>query len=262
MSIQIINPATGGLVREYAAMSPDKVNSVVQDTHNAFLCWKRIGNSDRASLMRRASELLREHAKEYAALMAEEMGKPIEQGTAEVEKCAWVCEYYADHAESFLRPEYVETEAERSYISFQPLGVILAIMPWNYPFWQVFRFAAPALMAGNGCILKHASNVSGCALAIERLFRESGFPEHLMRVVLIPGSSVGAAVFTRDIRRGERIAVGELEAGCCFVNDYVRSDPRLPFGGVKSSGYGRELSLQGIREFVNVKTVYVAGSPN
>jgi succinate-semialdehyde dehydrogenase/glutarate-semialdehyde dehydrogenase len=410
--------------------------------------------AERAQRMHQAAKLLRDQASAYALLMAQEMGKPVQDGRAEVEKCAWVCDFYAEQAAQFLRPEVVETEASRSFVTFQPLGVILAVMPWNFPFWQVFRFAAPALMAGNAGVLKHASNVPGCALAIAEVFRQAGFPEHLFETLLIgsaqvdaviehplvtaitltgstpagqavaskagalvkktvlelggsdpyiiladadieasvrtcvasrlinsgqsciaakrfivvesiqkqvearfvaameaarmgdpldaetivgplarhdlrddlhqqvqasiaqgahcllggtipegPGAfypptvltnvskgmpaydeelfgpvaaiiavpdeagaihvandsifGLGAAVFTQDKAKGERLAAQELEAGCCFVNTFVRSDPRLPFGGVKASGYGRELSHYGIKEFVNIKTVYV-----
>jgi succinate-semialdehyde dehydrogenase/glutarate-semialdehyde dehydrogenase len=413
-----------------------------------------MGFSDRAVPMRAAALRLRERRDELARLMAMEMGKPFAQGQAEADKCAWVCEYFAEHAESFLRPESAETDALRSYVAHRPLGVILAVMPWNFPLWQVFRCVAPGLMAGNAIVLKHASNVSGCALAIEEILGEAGFPGGLFRTLLVEsrgvapiiedpriravtltgsvpaGSAVaakagemlkktvlelggsdayvvledadleaavaacvksrlinsgqsciaakrfivvesvrrefeerlvarvaaeivgdpmaegttvgplaredlraelhgqvrrtvgagarllvggempggdgwfypptvlsevrpgmaafdeetfgpvaaivgardereaielanasdfglGAAVFTRDRVRGERIAVEELEAGSCFVNDFVKSDPRLPFGGVKRSGYGRELGMLGIREFVNAKTVCV-----
>jgi succinate-semialdehyde dehydrogenase/glutarate-semialdehyde dehydrogenase len=386
--------------------------------------------------------------------MAAEMGKPLSQGRAEVEKCAWVCEFYAENAERFLSDEVATSDATTSFVAFKPLGVVLAVMPWNFPFWQVFRFAAPALMAGNAGILKHSSNVMGCALAIEDVFRTAGFPDDLFRTLVIgsarvrqvieapqvravtltgsgpagkavaaaagavlkksvlelggsdpyvvledadlestaqicvdsrlinsgqsciaakrfivaepvrdrfeelyvemmrakrmgdpfdeqvdvgpqarrdlrdelhdqvvasiergarpllgaavppgPGAfypptvltdvgpgmpayddelfgpvaaiigaadeadaikiandsvfGLGAAVFTRDAARGERIARDELEAGACFVNGLVKSDPRLPFGGIKESGYGRELAAFGIREFVNIKTVWV-----
>jgi len=456
-SFPVINPATGAQLRVYEGMTWEEVTQAIEQAHEAFLAWRRVSFAERAARMRRAAELLRERADRYARLMAEEMGKPVRDGRAEAQKCAWVCEYYAEHAERFLAPEPVETDACKSYVAFEPLGVILAIMPWNFPFWQVFRFAAPTLMAGNAAVLKHASNVPGCALAIEELLREAGFPEHLFRTLLIgsdqvdpviehpliravtltgstpagravaakagsvlkktvlelggsdpyviledadieqtaaicaksrlinsgqsciaakrfvvveavrepfeqllvqhmraarvgdpmeettevgplarhdlrdelhrqvqeslrkgarlllggeipegPGAyypptvltdvpkgspayeeelfgpvaaiipvrdeaeairvandtvfGLGAAVFTRDEARGERIAREELEAGCCFVNDFVRSDPRLPFGGVKESGYGRELSIFGIREFVNIKTVFIGGA--
>jgi succinate-semialdehyde dehydrogenase/glutarate-semialdehyde dehydrogenase len=386
--------------------------------------------------------------------MALEMGKPVAQGRSEVDKCAWVCRYYVEHGAAFLAPEAVVSDAAKSYVTFQPLGTVLAVMPWNFPLWQVFRFAAPALMAGNAGLLKHSSNVSGCALAIEQILHAAGFPSPLFRTLLVgsarvgalvdapqvaavtltgstpagravaaragaalkktvlelggsdpyviledadleaaaeacaasrlinggqsciaakrfvvveavrarfeellvermrarrlgdpldpavdvgpqarhdlrddlrrqvarsvelgarvrlggevpsgPGAfypptvltgvtrgmpahdeelfgpvaaviaaqdeadalrkandspfGLGAAVFTRDRARGERLAAEELQAGSCFVNAFVRSDPRLPFGGIKESGYGRELSSFGIREFVNVKTVYV-----
>ena len=454
MTLTAINPANGDIIKTYEQTSSDKVISCIEGAHQAFTAWKAQSFSQRAEFMKRASRILRENKEEYAKLMAWEMGKPIRQGRAEAEKCAWVCEYYADNALGMLQPEKIETDATNSFVSFQPLGVILAIMPWNYPFWQVFRFAAPGLMAGNAAMLKHASNVPGCALAIEEVFIQAGFPENLFQNLLISGEQtkgvmehplikavtltgsnlagqsvastagkmlkksvlelggsdpyiiledadleaaaktcvesrllnsgqsciaakrfvviedvrrqfedmfiahmrakkmgdplgedidigpqarfdlrddlhrqvsgsiekgakcllggeipkgkgafypatvlsavkkgmpayeeeifgpvaaiisvrdereaiqvandssfgLGAAVFTGDIERGERIATHELEAGSCFVNDFVKSDPRLPFGGIKSSGYGRELSHYGIKEFVNIKTVYV-----
>jgi succinate-semialdehyde dehydrogenase/glutarate-semialdehyde dehydrogenase len=454
VAIQSINPATGQQIKSYDDMTPDEIQEAISKSHKTFLGWRQTAFSQRADHMRQAAALLREQANELAMLMAEEMGKPVKDGRAEAEKCAWVCEYYAEHAERFLQPETIATEASHSYVTFQPLGVVCAVMPWNFPFWQVFRFAAPALMAGNAAVLKHASNVPGCALAIEELFRHAAFPEHLFRTLLIgsrqmetvishplvravtltgsmpagqavakqagslikktvlelggsdayviladadldqaveacvtgrlinggqsciaakrfiveapiveaftermvaqmqaisPGDpmeeatvlgpmarhdlrdelhgqvmatiaagatcllggeipsgigayypptvltnvrkgmlayheelfgpvaaiitapdeqsaieiandsefGLGAAIFTRDVAKGERLAAEALEAGCCFVNAFVKSDPRLPFGGVKASGYGRELSHYGIKEFVNIKTVYV-----
>jgi succinate-semialdehyde dehydrogenase/glutarate-semialdehyde dehydrogenase len=454
MTIRAINPTTGETIKTYTEMAPAKVAHTITQAHDAFLSWKQTSMAERAQRMHQAAKLLRDQAPAYALLMAQEMGKPVKDGRAEVEKCAWVCDFYAEQAAQFLRPEVVETEASKSFVTFQPLGVVLAVMPWNFPFWQVFRFAAPALMAGNAGVLKHASNVPGCALAIAEVFRQAGFPEHLFETLLIgsaqvdaviehplvtavtltgstpagqavaskagalvkktvlelggsdpyiisadadveasvrtcvasrlinsgqsciaakrfivvesiqkqveacfvaemqavcmgdpldaettvgplarhdlrddlhqqvqasiakgahcllggtipegPGAfypptvlthvskgmpaydeelfgpvaaiiavpdeaeaihvandsifGLGAAVFTQDKARGERLAAQELEAGCCFVNTFVRSDPRLPFGGVKASGYGRELSHYGIKEFVNIKTVYV-----
>jgi succinate-semialdehyde dehydrogenase/glutarate-semialdehyde dehydrogenase len=452
--IKSVNPATGETIKDYEEMTPDEVQGIVEKSHQAFLNWRRASFAERASLMRKASEILRSKAPDYARLMAQEMGKPVKSGRAEVEKCCWVCDYYANSAKKFLQPETIDTEASSSFVTFQPLGVVLAVMPWNFPFWQVFRFAAPALMAGNAVVLKHASNVPGCALAIEEIFCQAGFPADVFRTLLVGGQQVeaiienplvraatvtgstaagkavarkagemikktvlelggsdpyviledadleaaatacvasrlvnsgqsciaakrfivvrkhqerweelcvermraekvgdpleedttvgplaridlrdelhrqvvvsvekgakcllggqipdgrgafypptvltnvkkgmsayheelfgpvaaiisvkdeeeairvandsvfglGAAVFTRDAAKGERIAANELEAGCCFVNDFVRSDPRVPFGGVKDSGYGRELGCHGIREFVNIKTVWV-----
>jgi succinate-semialdehyde dehydrogenase/glutarate-semialdehyde dehydrogenase len=454
MTIASVDPTTGETIKEYQEMTPEQVNSILEKVHAAFLDWRKTDFATRASLMSRAARILRDHTEKYAELMAQEMGKPIKDGRAEVEKCAWVCDYYADQADTFLQREIVETDASKSFITFQPLGVVLAIMPWNFPLWQVFRFAAPALMAGNGGVLKHASNVPGCALAIEDIFRRAGFPENIFRSLLVGSSQVnaiienplvaavtltgstsagravgkkagetlkksvlelggsdpyvvledadleetvatcvssrlinsgqsciaakrfvvveaqreqfekrfiermravkmgnpmdeateigpqarhdlrvtlhsqvqksieqgarcllggevpkgpgafypptvltdvrkgmpaydeelfgpvaaiipvkdeeeairvandssfglGAAIFTQDIAKGKRIATYELEAGNCFVNAFVKSDPRLPFGGVKESGHGRELSHYGIKEFVNIKTVFV-----
>ena len=454
MSIVAVNPSTGEVIKEYDEMTPAQVNEALEQANRMYQDWRRTSFAERARLMRKTAQVLRDRKEEFAVLMANEMGKPITQGRGEIEKCAWVCDYYADNAEAFLQPEIIETDASKSFVAFQPLGTVLAVMPWNFPFWQVFRFAAPALMAGNVGVLKHASNVPGCALAIEDVFRQAGFPEHVFTTLLIgskqvnaviehphvkavtltgstpagkavaakagqvlkktvlelggsdpyviledanieeavttcvtsrlinsgqsciaakrfvvvesvlekfetlyveqmrqrkmgdpldeatevgpqarhdlrdelhqqvmasvekgakvllggeipdgPGAfypptvltnvtkgmpayeeelfgpvasiiaakdeadairiandtvfGLGAAVFTRDVARGERIATYELEAGSCFVNAFVKSDPRLPFGGIKESGYGRELSHFGIKEFVNIKTVWV-----
>src|SRR6266446_2320696 len=140
--------------------------------------------------MKRAAQLLREQADAYATLMTQEMGKLVKDGRAEAEKCAWACDYYADNAEQFLQPEIIETEARKSFVTFQPLGVVLAVMPWNFPFWQVFRFAAPALMAGNAGVLKHASNVPGCALAIADIFNRAGFSDGAFQALLIGSDDV------------------------------------------------------------------------
>ena len=144
----------------------------------------------RSEHLDRAAGLLRQRRDALAELMTREMGKPVVQARAEVDKCAWVCDYYAENAESFLTPEIIETDASKSFVAFEPLGVVLAIMPWNFPLWQVFRFAAPALMAGNTGILKHASNVQGCALAIEEIIRDAGYPENVFRTLLIGSSAV------------------------------------------------------------------------
>jgi succinate-semialdehyde dehydrogenase/glutarate-semialdehyde dehydrogenase len=452
--LQSINPFTEEIIKEYEEMSATEIDEIIQSADKAFYDWKETDFKHRAELMKNAAQVLQERKDELAKLMTLEMGKPILQSVAEVEKCVWVCDYYCDNAESFLEDENIKTDASKSFVSFQPLGVVLAVMPWNFPFWQVFRFAAPALMAGNAGILKHASNVSGCALAIEDIFSEAGFPKNIFRTILIRSSKMdnviehsliravtltgsvpagrsvaskagavlkktvmelggsdpyvileyadleqaaatcvtarlinggqsciaakrfiivdevydkfeklflqkmkqvkmgdpfneenllgpqasivlrdelhlqvtksielgaklllggsipitkgalypatvlanvkkgmpafdeelfgpvaalikvsdqneaikvandsvfglGAAVFTKNKERGEKIAKEKLNAGACFVNAFVRSDPRLPFGGIKESGYGRELSAFGIREFVNVKTVYI-----
>jgi len=454
MTIEAIDPATGERVAVYDETTPGEVDRVLNEARRAFEAWRRVPVTDRVRPLSKAAEILELRSSEWARLMAREMGKPVTEGRSEAEKCAWVCRYYAEHAAEFLAERPVESDASESFVAFRPLGVVLAVMPWNFPFWQVFRFAAPGLAAGNAAVLKHASNVPGCAIAVESILREAGFPAGLFRALLIgsdrageviddprvaavtltgsvaagrtvaeragrnlektvlelggsdpyvvledadldqaaeacaasrlansgqsciaakrfvvddavlepftdrlvermgrarmgdptdestevgpqarrdlrdelhrqveesvaagaqrllggeipdgPGAfypptvlagvgpgmpayeeelfgpvaaiipaadeadairiandsrfGLGAAVFTADEARGRRIATEEFEAGCCFVNDFVRSDPRLPFGGVKESGYGRELSEFGIREFVNVKTVWV-----
>jgi succinate-semialdehyde dehydrogenase/glutarate-semialdehyde dehydrogenase len=190
MNIQTTNPATGQALSSYPAMDDEKVKMIIEQGQVSFLRWKEMSFDVRARQMKEAARLLRMRAGEYAELMAREMGKPVRQGRSECEKCAWVCEYYAEHAAGFLSSEHVDTEMYKSYVAYRPLGLILAVMPWNYPFWQVFRFAAPALMAGNSCVLKHASNVTGCALAIEKVFVDSGFPDRLFSTLLIPSSAV------------------------------------------------------------------------
>ncbi len=454
MSLRSVNPATGELLETFEETPADELDRMLARADAASREWRRRPIAERADRLHAAARLLRERADTYARTMALEMGKPLAQGRAEAEKCAWACDYYADHAAAFLADEPRQSDATRSYVRFEALGVVLAIMPWNFPFWQVFRFAAPALAAGNGAILKHAPNVSGAALEIERLVREAGFPEGLFRAAFLENEAVaeviadprvravtltgsdragsavgaeagrhvkktvlelggsdpfivledadlahaaaaaaearlqnsgqsciaakrfivvervatrflehltsemqarrvgdpldpttqvgpqarldlranlhrqveesvargaqlvlggrlpkgrgafypptvlvavepgmpafdeetfgpvaavvrardeadalrianaspyglGASVWTADAARGERLAQ-DVEAGSVFVNGIVKSDPRLPFGGVKRSGYGRELSEYGLREFVNIKTVWVA----
>ncbi|PID79013.1 succinate-semialdehyde dehydrogenase [bacterium DOLJORAL78_65_58] len=452
--MKAINPATGAIVKEYTPHTDAEVSAILQAVEAAFPAWRATGLDARARLLRNAATLLRERADRYGRLITTEMGKALKESVAEVNKCAWVCDYYADTAADHLADQAIASDAGESFLTFRPIGPVLAVMPWNFPFWQVFRFAAPGLMAGNVGLLKHASNVPGCALAIEEIFRDAGYPADVFRTLLIGGSRVadviaapevkavtltgstpagrevaaaagraikktvlelggsdpyliledanldqaagacvagrllnsgqsciaakrfivvaevadaftrlvcekmaarklgdplaadtdlgpmaradlrdelhqqvtdsvragarvllggqvpagdgayypatvlvdvqpgmpaydeemfgpvaaiirvadeaeairvandtvfglGAAVFTRDEARGRRIARDELQAGCCFVNDFVKSDPRLPFGGIKESGYGRELHALGIREFVNQKTVQV-----
>lgn len=453
--MESVNPATGEVIKEYEEMDNAEIEEIIRRAGEAQKSWREKSYGERASVLRNVAEILTDRKSELAELMAKEMGKPLPQGESESEKCAWVCNYYADNAADFLAEEIIESDATKSYVTFNPLGTVLSIMPWNFPFWQLFRFGAPALMAGNAALLKHASSVTGCALAIEEVMHEAGIPENLFRTlvagsgkmedviknpgiaaVTLTGSTkagkivasqagsqvkksvlelggsdpylvlrdanikeaaqtcvasrlinsgqsciaakrfivveeiydefleiftdemsakkmgdpfdeetdvgpmvheglrdqlheqvqqsieagaecilggeipdrdgafypptiltnidegmpayeeelfgpvasvfkvkdeqqaikvandskfgLGAAVFSEDEERAENIAANELEAGCCFVNDFVKSDPRLPFGGVKESGYGRELSHYGIKEFVNIKTVYRA----
>ncbi len=452
------NPATLARGKSYPAHAADEAAGKVGAAADAQRGWRRTAIAERSGAMKKAAQVLLLRRAEFAALMTDEMGKTVTDGLAEVDKCATACEHFADHAAGDLARESVAVEGADAFVTFNPLGVVLAVMPWNFPFWQVFRFAAPALMAGNGAILKHASNVPGCALAIESVFRDAGFLDGLFGTVLVRSAAVqaliederiaavtltgsvaagrsvaaiaggalkkcvlelggsdaylvledadialagkvcaaarmvnagqsciagkrfvvvrqvrrafeealvdamrgyepgdprdpatrlgplqsvaardqvhaqveasvrggarlllggvvpsmpgawypatvltdvragqpahddevfgpvaavieardeadaiaianaspfglGSGVLTRDLRRGERIAAEELDAGLSFVNDNVRSDPRMPFGGVKQSGFGRECAAYGIREFVNIKSVQVKHAP-
>ncbi|MEI7662323.1 MAG: NAD-dependent succinate-semialdehyde dehydrogenase [Bacteroidota bacterium] len=189
-----INPATGQPIREYLEHEPHEVSAIIEEVQSAWSGWKDTSFAHRALLMKNAAQLLRHKKADLAFLMTLEMGKLLRESEAEIEKCAWVCDFYADHAARMLEDEMVVTDATRSFIAFQPMGVILAVMPWNFPFWQVVRFAAPALMAGNAAVLKHASNVPGCALTIEKIFREAGFPANLFRALMIPPGAVEAVI--------------------------------------------------------------------
>src|SRR5438094_763938 len=200
MALSSVNPSSGEVLESFEETAPAALERILARAWQAFLGWRTRAFTERAARMREAARLLRAKKAEYARIMALEMGKPVAQGEAEVEKCAWGCEYYAEHAARFLAPEPRETDAARSYVRFEPLGPVLAVMPWNFPFWQVFRFAAPALMAGNAGILKHASNVPRCALEIERLFRAAGLPEGLFGTVLVGPAAVPALIADARIR--------------------------------------------------------------
>jgi succinate-semialdehyde dehydrogenase / glutarate-semialdehyde dehydrogenase len=199
MPLQSIDPRNGSLVREYPEATEPEVQAALAAGVEAFSAWRRTSFEARASVLRRAAALLRERRDALARLMAVEMGKPVTQGRAEAEKCASVCDFYAERAASLLSPETAPTEASQSYVAFEPLGVVLAVMPWNFPLWQVFRFAAPALMAGNVGLLKHASNVTGCALAIGELFETAGLPKGVFRTLVVPSSRVAALIEAPEV---------------------------------------------------------------
>src|SRR5206468_3068210 len=194
MSIQSVNPATGETLETFEETSAHELERILAAARAAFHEWRAVPFATRAQKMREAARVLRARAGDYARTMTLEMGKPIVQAEAEIDKCAVACEYYADHAEAMLAPQPRQTDAARSYVRFDPLGPVLAVMPWNFPYWQVFRFAAPALMAGNAGILKHASNVPRCALAIEKTFREAGFPQGLFTAPLLESQAVASLI--------------------------------------------------------------------
>jgi acyl-CoA reductase-like NAD-dependent aldehyde dehydrogenase len=438
--IMSVNPATEEVLARFDPFTPEEVDRALDEAQDAFIAWRERSVADRAVPMRRLAALLRERADRYGRLITIEMGKPIAEAKAELEKCAFGCEHYAENAARYLADEVIATTAQRSIVAFEPLGIVLAVMPWNFPFWQVLRFAAPAFMAGNAAVVKHASNVPQCALAIEEVIRDAGsavepvIADPRIRAVTLTGSSetgsriaelagralkksvlelggsdpyivladadldaaakvgararnqnngqsciaakrfiavepvardferrfaaevealrvgdpldprtqigplaradlretlerqvresvrmgarvltggergagkgwyyqptvladvteempvfkeetfgpvaavlrvrdaddavrvandsaygLGASLWTRDLRLGEALA-RKIESGSVFVNGMVASDPRLPFGGVKRSGYGRELSSFGIREFVNIQTIWI-----
>ncbi len=199
MTIQSINPATGEVLETFELYSQEQIDEALDQARQAFLSWRTTTFAQRAEHLLRVARYLREHKTELGRLSVLEMGKSLVEAEAELEKSAWGCEYYAENAERFLANEPVSSTGTKAYIAYRPLGVVLALMPWNYPFWQVFRFAAPALMAGNTAVLKHASNVSRCALEIERIFVECGLPKGIFRTVLVRGSETGKLIADRRI---------------------------------------------------------------
>ncbi|MFN8532744.1 MAG: NAD-dependent succinate-semialdehyde dehydrogenase [Dehalococcoidia bacterium] len=215
MVLQSINPTTEEVIETFKPATPRQIDALVEETVVAFRVWRRTPISERARRVGLLAPVLRAGKQRYAALITAEMGKPIVEAEAEIEKCAWNCEFYAANGERFLANEPVATEAAESYVAFDPLGVVLAIMPWNYPFWQVFRFLAPALVAGNSAVLKHAPNVPRCALAIEEICRRAGLPDGLLRALLIENEQVESVIgddriaaisLTGSVRAGRAVA--------------------------------------------------------
>lgn len=234
MKIKSINPYTEEINWTYDALSFGDCEDQIEKSIAAFSGWSSLSVEERITYIARAAGTLRQNRRVYAEIITKEMGKPIRQSLAEIEKCAWLCDYYAENAAEFLKDEIVETEAEKSYVTFEPLGVILGIMPWNFPFWQVFRFAVPTLIAGNVCLLKHASNVPGSALEIEKVFVEAGLPENVFKTLLIDPKTameiidadlVDGVSLTGSVRAGSEI--GELAGRIIkpFVLELGGSDP-------------------------------------
>jgi succinate-semialdehyde dehydrogenase/glutarate-semialdehyde dehydrogenase len=209
--IQTVNPATGRPARSYEETSIEEAHQAAAAADEAYRKWRRTGFGERSAIIHEAAAVLRARKDEFARLMTEEMGKTLTDGRAEVEKCAVHCDWFADHAQSYLADEAIDFDGEEAFVTFNPLGVVLAVMPWNFPFWQVFRFAAPALMAGNGALLKHASNVPGCALAIEEVLHQAGVPRDLFRTLLLPSREVEALI--RDDNVAAVTLTGSVAAG-------------------------------------------------
>ncbi|PIZ94565.1 MAG: NADP-dependent succinic semialdehyde dehydrogenase [Candidatus Magasanikbacteria bacterium CG_4_10_14_0_2_um_filter_37_12] len=199
MSIQSLNPATGQIEKTFESLTSEQIEQKLVKADEAFSSWKKTSFVERARLLMSAAKEMRENARKYGEIMTREMGKPILQAISEVEKCAWNFEHYAEHGEKYLQSENIETEASESYVQYEPLGVILLVMPWNFPLWQVFRMAVPVIMAGNTVLLKHASNVPQCALVCEDIFRQAGFPEGIFQTLLIGSGDV------EDILRDPRV---------------------------------------------------------
>lgn len=199
-TITSVNPYTGEIIGEYKELSKSKINKKLKFADKVFSEWRLTGFTYRKSLMENLAEELRTNTQEYANMITAEMGKPISQSLAEIKKCAWVCDYYAENAEKHLARKTIPTDAHDSYVAYEPLGIVLAVMPWNYPFWQVFRFAAPALMAGNVAVLKHASNVMGCAELIEKAIVKAGFPEGAFQTLILSSKKVEHVIKNKHVK--------------------------------------------------------------
>jgi succinate-semialdehyde dehydrogenase/glutarate-semialdehyde dehydrogenase len=195
MTLQSVNPYTNEVIRSFEEISDKEIYTILSESARAFETWKRTGFDYRSELIQKVAGLLRSNISELAKTITAEMGKPIKESEAEVEKCAWVCDHYAQNAADFLKNEPVETDADISYVHYEPMGTILGIMPWNFPFWQVFRFAVPAIMAGNSVVLKHASNVQISAQNIERIFAKAGFPSNTYRNLVLGSKRIEEVIF-------------------------------------------------------------------
>src|ERR671938_506966 len=231
--IESINPATGKVIESYNNETPEIVSKKVKAAREAFGKWKKLEIAERAEYMRRLGRVMRKNREEYAKTVTEEMGKPIRQSLAEIEKCAWVCDYYAEHAEVFLRDELIPTEFRKSFVSFEPLGVIACIMPWNFPFWQVMRFAVPSLTAGNVGVLKHSSVCLGSAIKLEQAFKDARFPDNIFQSIIgdyrageaLVQANIDAVSVTGSVSTGKRVAELASQDLKKFVLELGGSDP-------------------------------------
>ncbi|MDB5263732.1 MAG: succinate-semialdehyde dehydrogenase [Adhaeribacter sp.] len=231
MAIQSVNPADNSLLQSFEPLTDAELENALAQADNTFKSWRKTTFAERSRLMQQCAAVLEEEQRHYATLMTLEMGKPISQAMGEIKKCAAVCRYYAEHAENFLQDEIMKTDASKSFVSYEPLGAVLAIMPWNFPYWQVFRFAAPALMAGNVGLLKHASNVPQCALAIEEIFRKAGFPAGAFTTLLISSEKVETVI--KDDRVKAVTLTGSEAAGASVAQQAGREIKKtvLELGG-------------------------------
>ncbi len=246
--IQSINPYTEQVIREFDLLERDEVDREIQVSRKVFSNWRDMPVTERVKYIKKLGEVLRSEKRTYAELMTKEMGKPIKESLAEVEKCAWLCDYYAENGVRFLAPEDIKTEAKKSYVMYQPLGVVLAIMPWNFPFWQAFRFGIPAVTAGNVVVLKHASNVPMTALAIEEAFRRAGFPNNVFKTLIIDATEalrlidkdmVDAVSLTGSNRAGEEVGEHAGRTIKKLVLELGGSDPFIVLDDADAEKAGR-----------------------
>ena len=248
--IKSINPYTGEFLNQYEELNDVQIREKISAGHHCYSHWKRSPMQERCELMKKVGKYLLAHKEELAVLMSREMGKPVSQAIAEIEKCGWLCDYYAEMAPEFLAPETVETDASKSHINYDPVGVILAVMPWNYPFWQVFRFAVPTLLAGNTCLLKHASNVMGCAEKIAEIFRNCGFPENAFQNLVI-GSNKVAGVIQHQAVRGVSLT-GSEPAGRAVASEAGKAlkPSLLELGGSNASVVLEDADLEAAADII------------
>lgn len=214
--IESKNPYNGEIIEKFKELTKTEIDQKLEKADKRFKSWRQVSFEDRSKLMHAAGEELKKNKDQYARDMSLEMGKPITQAIAEIEKCAWVCEYYAENAEKHLSPKNIKTDASKSFVSYEPIGTVLAVMPWNYPYWQVFRFAAPALMAGNIGVLKHASNVMRCGNNIQKIFERAGFPDGCFQNLVIGSSKIEAII--RDERIKAVTLTGSKPAGSAVAS--------------------------------------------
>src|SRR3989338_8129775 len=256
-----INPFTEEVIAEYKELNSEEIEQRLVLAENAFGAWRKTNFVERKEKMLVLARLLREQKREMAEIATREMGKPITQSIAEVEKCAMLCEYYAQNAEYILKEEYITTDASESFVRFDPIGIVLAVMPWNFPYWQVLRFIVPAAMAGNVGVLKHASNVQGCAGAIERIFLEGGFPDGLFQNLSIVSSQVEAVV--RDARIKAVTLTGSEYAGrkvAEVAGDEVKHSV-LELGGSDPFIVVESIAQEFLKRFKNSFENYIVGDP-
>ncbi len=239
-----INPYNGKELKSYKNHTKKEISEIIDKADERFYSWRETSFAERKKLMLAAASELKKNKREYAETMTLEMGKPISQAIAEIEKCAWVCEYYAENAEKQLQNEVIKTDAHKSYVSYEPLGVVLAIMPWNYPFWQVFRFAAPGLMAGNIGILKHASNVFGSALNIEKVFKKAGFPENCFTTLLVGSEAVEEIIENEKVKAVTLTGSGPAGSSVASIAGKNIKKTVLELGGSNALAVMKDCDMQ------------------